>query len=349
MAEIAKQLIGELENGHHLTTAQFETLLTTAEADNWQHATESANALRVKNFGNVIYLRGLVEFTNYCKNDCLYCGIRRSNRDVTRYRLSEEQILDCLETGYGAGLRTLVLQGGEDPHFTDERLCAIITSVKTRHPDIAVTLSLGERSRESYRRLRDAGADRYLLRHETADERHYTLLHPAEQTFVNRMACLHALKELGFQVGCGMMVGSPFQTAGCLARDLAFIQDFRPHMVGLGPFIPHQATPFATKPHGSVEDTLHLLSLVRLILPKVLLPATTALATLSPQGRLDGILAGANVVMPNLSPRDVRGHYTLYDNKANTGEEAVEGLARLREDLATIGCRTVVDRGDAPT
>lgn len=344
----APQLIDSLKAGKRLSAKEFECFLSNLLPEDNTPIHDFANQLRIKQFGNKIFIRGLVEFTNYCKNDCLYCGIRRSNTSAVRYRLTTDQILDCMEQGYAAGFRTLVLQGGEDSFFTDDRMCAIVSAVKERHPDIAVTLSLGERSRESYRRLREAGADRYLLRHETATPWHYAKLHPATQILETRLECLGYLKELGYQVGCGMMVGSPFQTLECLARDLEFIQDFRPQMVGLGPFIPHQATPFANEPSGTVEMTLLMLSLVRMILPKVLLPATTALATLLPQGRLRGILSGANVVMPNLSPLDVRNHYTLYDHKANTGLEAVEGLKALNNELASIGCNISIERGDAP-
>ena len=348
MPSTARQLIDALRNGERLAAADFARLLAGMGPEETAFAREAANALRVAHFGNGIFLRGLVEFTNFCRNDCLYCGIRRSNAEVHRYRLTDAQILACMEEGYAAGFRTLVLQGGEDAYFTDARMTTLIAAIKGRHPDMAVTLSLGERSRESYRLLREAGADRYLLRHETATAWHYAKLHPAEQRLETRLACLEALKELGYQVGCGMMVGSPFQTTECLAADLAFIQNFRPHMVGLGPFIPHHATPFANEPAGTVEATLQMLSLVRLILPKVLLPATTALATLHPQGRLMGIQSGANVVMPNLSPRDLRDDYTLYDNKANTGLEAVEGVAALSRELAAIGCHVAPGRGDAP-
>ncbi len=348
MSGIVRELVAAIDDGRRLDAKEFERIITDCDSEDLAFAMERANARRVAQFGNEIYIRGLVELTNYCKNDCIYCGIRRSNQNVQRYRLTTEQIMSCLEQGYSAGIRTLVLQGGEDAYYNDDRVCGIVAEIKRMHPDIAVTLSLGERSCESYRRLREAGTDRYLLRHETATEWHYAKLHPASQTLANRMECLRCLKELGYQVGCGMMVGSPFQTAECLANDLAFIQDFRPHMVGLGPFIPHKDTPFAHESAGSVETTLLMLSLVRLILPKVLLPSTTALATLHPQGRLRGILAGANVVMPNLSPLDVRKHYTLYDNKANSGLEAVEGLAALAKELSTIGCRISQSRGDSP-
>ena len=348
MGEAVKSLVDSLAAGNRLTGPEFERILTEADTRDREYAMVLANQVRIAHFGQGIFIRGLVEFTNYCKNDCLYCGIRRSNRGALRYRLSLPQILDCQEQGYRAGFRTLVLQGGEDSFFDDDRMCAIVEALKERHPEMAVTLSLGERSCESYRRLREAGADRYLLRHETATEWHYAKLHPAEQSLSKRMNCLRCLKQLGYQVGCGMMVGSPYQTPACLSEDLRFIQEFRPQMVGLGPFIPHHATPFANEPPGSLEMTLLLLALVRLSLPTVLLPATTALATLSAQGRLSGILAGANVIMPNLSPKETRGHYTLYDNKANSGAEAAEGLAILSKELATIGCHIASGRGDAP-
>ena len=348
MNKVATQLIELLKAGERLSADDFERLLSNADQENVQALQEHANQLRLKQFGNKIFIRGLVEFTNFCKNDCLYCGIRRSNRELARYRLTQDQILECLETGYAAGLRTLVLQGGEDAYFTDARMCAIVTAIKERHPDIAVTLSLGERPFDSYRHLKEAGADRYLLRHETATEWHYAKLHPVSQKLSERMQCLQWLRELGYQVGCGMMVGSPFQTPECLAADLLFLQDFRPQMVGIGPFLPHHATPFASEPSGSLETTLFLLAVIRLMLPKVLLPATTALATLHPQGRLRGIQAGANVIMPNLSPREVRSQYTLYDNKAATGLEAVEGVAALSRELSTIGCHIDISRGDAP-
>ena len=348
MGEKARELIHALADGKPLSTAEYLHILTEADEQDRELARDLANRTRIARFGEGIFIRGLVEFTNYCKNDCLYCGIRRSNQDVVRYRLTQPQILECLEQGYAAGFRTLVLQGGEDSFFTDDRMCEIITAVKARHHDIAVTLSLGERSYESYRRLREAGADRYLLRHETAVAWHYAKLHPPAQRLDARLECLRQLKELGYQVGCGMMVGSPYQTAECLAADLSFIQEFKPQMVGLGPFIPHHATPFAKEPAGSVETTLLLLSLVRLTLPNVLLPATTALATLHPKGRLMGILAGANVIMPNLSPVSQRNNYALYDNKAHSGAEAAEGLATLSRELESIHCHIVVGRGDAP-
>jgi len=348
MGEQTRELISSLDGGARLDATMFERIINDCDSDDLAFAMKRANAKRKEQFGDEIFIRGLVEFTNYCRNDCLYCGIRRSNQQVERYRLTAEQIMECLEQGYSAEIRTLVLQGGEDTYFNDARVCALVSEIKSRHPDIAVTLSIGERPYESYMLFREAGADRYLLRHETATEWHYAKLHPSSQTLASRMECLRNLKALGFQVGCGMMVGSPFQTAACLAQDLAFIQDFRPHMVGIGPFIPHKATPFANESAGTVEQTLLMLSLVRLMHPKVLLPSTTALATLHPGGRLKGIMAGANVVMPNLSPLSVRGNYTLYDNKANTGLEAVEGLAALSRELDTIGCTISKGRGDAP-
>ncbi len=307
---------------------------------------EKADRLRRQIYGNQVYVRGLIEMTNYCKNDCYYCGIRRSNRDCDRYRLTEEQILACCREGYELGFRTFVLQGGEDAWFTDERLEALIGEIKKGFPDCAVTLSLGERSPESYERLRQAGADRYLLRHETATKSHYETLHPETMSFENRMASLRILRSLGYQVGCGFMVGSPGQTAEHLAADLAFIRDFQPDMCGIGPFIPHHATPFGNESAGTLEQTVYLLSIIRLLVPGVLLPATTALGTIDPVGREKGILAGANVVMPNLSPVAVRKKYELYENKICTGEESAQCRGCLAGRMASIGFEIVTDRGD---
>ncbi|MBQ4623799.1 MAG: [Clostridia bacterium] len=306
-----------------------------------------AEETRIAVYGRDVYIRGLIETTNICKNDCYYCGIRRSNASCSRYRLTLEDILEAAGEGYTLGFRTFVLQGGEDGWFTDERTTALIRELKHRHPDCAVTLSLGERSYESYRALREAGADRYLLRHETADEEHYAKLHPAELTLQNRMECLRNLKELGYQVGCGFMVGSPYQEVRHLAKDLKFIEEFSPAMCGIGPFITHKATPFASFPSGSFEDTIYLLSILRLIKPTLLLPATTALGTIHPKGREMGILAGANVVMPNLSPLSVRKKYELYEGKIATGEESAQSVRLLAERMESIGYKVVTARGDA--
>ena len=303
--------------------------------------------LRKKYYGDKVYTRGLIEFTNYCKNDCYYCGIRRGNRNAKRYRLTEEEILACCENGYELGFRTFVLQGGEDPYYSDERMEHIIRRIKEKYPECAVTLSIGERSMESYQRFRKAGADRYLLRHETADETHYRMLHPEEMSLQNRMECLKNLKILGYQVGAGFMVGSPNQTEECLAEDLLFLKELEPQMVGIGPFIPHHDTAFAKEPAGSVELTLYLLSVIRILLPKVLLPATTALGTMDPRGREKGLAVGANVVMPNLSPVKNRKQYELYDNKICTGEEAAECRGCLSRRVESVGLHLVSDRGDA--
>ena len=310
------------------------------------YAAERAASLRKQYYGNQVYIRGLIEVGNYCRNNCLYCGIRRGNLQCKRYRLTQAQILSCCEEGYALGFRTFVLQGGEDAYYSDERLCAILAAIKSRYPDCAVTLSLGERARESYQALFDAGADRYLLRHETADRTHYEKLHPPELSFDNRMRCLRDLQEIGYQVGCGFMVGSPWQTAETLAMDLAFIQDFSPAMCGIGPFIPHHATPFAEAAAGTLEQTLYLLSLIRLIQPNILLPATTALGTIHPEGRERGILAGANVIMPNLSPPEDRAKYELYDNKLSSGAESAQERQALERRMASIGYEVVTARGD---
>lgn len=309
---------------------------------------EEAVRIQKKYFENKIYTRGLIEFTNYCRNDCYYCGIRRSNRNASRYRLTKEEILQCCENGYELGFRTFVLQGGEDPWFNDDRMVDIIRSVKQRYPDCAITLSIGEKSKESYQRFKDAGADRYLLRHETASEEHYRYLHPESLSLANRKQCLYTLKELGYQIGAGFMVGAPGQTLEYLAEDLVFLKDLNPHMVGIGPFIPHHDTKFAEEPAGSVDLTLFLLSVIRILLPQVLLPATTALGTLDPSGREKGFQAGANVVMPNLSPVKNRKQYELYDNKICTGEEAAECRGCLTRRVESVGYEIVTDRGDSP-
>ncbi len=311
-----------------------------------EYAQTQGQAIAKQHFGNKIYIRGLIEFTNICKNDCLYCGLRHSNHKIERYRLSKDQILDCAHFGYISGFRTFVLQGGEDSYFDDDKICDLIITLKDKFPDCAVTLSIGERSKASYKAFFDAGADRYLLRHETANARHYSSLHPPNLTLKSRMECLYNLKEIGFQTGCGFMVGSPHQSIEALSDDLVFIQDFKPHMVGIGPFIPHSDTPFGKEATGSFELTLFLLALVRIMLKNVLLPSTTALGTIAPNGREMGILSGANVIMPNLSPESVRKKYMLYDNKLSTGCETAEGLIHLNEQLKSVGYAITIDRGD---
>ena len=338
-------LIEKLNNTHSLNKDEALQLIKQgAQHKNLLFAL--AQQAAQKSFGRQIFVRGLIEFTNYCKNDCYYCGIRRSNKNAARYRLTQEEILECCRAGYGLGFRTFVLQGGEDYFYSDDNIAAIVRAIKAQHSDCAVTLSIGERSRETYALWKQAGADRYLLRHETADFAHYAKLHPAELSAANRQQCLYTLKELGYQAGAGFMVGSPYQTAENLADDLMFLQKLRPQMIGIGPFIPHHDTPFKDEPAGSVELTLVLLAILRLLFPHVLLPATTALGTLAPGGRLLGIRAGANVIMPNLSPQNVRGKYLLYDNKLHTGAEAAEALNELQREVASIGYRIVSARGD---
>lgn len=307
-----------------------------------------ANVFRQKHFGNRIYIRGLIEFTNYCKNNCYYCGIRKDNKALERYRLSKEDILACCKQGYKLGFRTFVLQGGEDSHFTDSRLIDIITDIHNQYPDCAITLSLGERSKDSYNALYKAGASRYLLRHETADKEHYESLHPETMSYDNRLKCLQNLQQIGFQTGCGFMVGSPNQTYETIAKDLCYIQQFHPHMVGIGPFIAHHNTPFSEEKNGTLEDTLLIISLLRLIEPKLLIPSTTALGSIHPDGCKMGILAGANVIMPNLTPCSIREQYALYDNKISQGAETAEGLTTLKKQIKEIGFEIVTDIGDSP-
>ena len=339
-------LLDLLEEQGRLERQQWVQLISTYTPEDSEAAAVKARAVAQSRFGRDIFFRGIVEISNYCRNDCYYCGIRRGNRKVARYRLTKEEILECCAEGYSAGFRTFVLQGGEDVHFTDQVMIDIVSAISGTYPECAITLSLGERSRESYQALFDAGARRYLLRHETADAAHYGLLHPAELSWRHRMDCLRELKDIGYQTGCGMMVGAPFQTADHLASDMMFMSEFKPQMIGTGPFLPHQDTPFRDRPAGSVELTLFLLSLCRIMLPDVLLPATTALGTARGNGRLMGVLHGANVIMPNLSPLSQRRKYMLYDNKPIEERSAAESLAALDADLNTIGYRLRQGRGD---
>lgn len=348
MAQPTRILIDQLAQKHILPRGDLVQLIATYTADDAAYAGMLARKTAQSVFGNHIFIRGLIELTNYCHNDCLYCGIRRSNRNAQRYRLTKEEVLSCTREGYVLGFRTFVLQGGEDPFYTVSRMTEIVSAIKQQHPDCAVTLSVGEQSADVYQAYFDAGADRFLLRHETADEQHYSRLHPAELSGAHRKQCLRTLKHIGFQTGSGFMVGSPFQTPENLADDLLFLWDLKPEMIGIGPFIPHHDTPFADFPHGSVELTLFLLSLLRLMFPDVLLPATTALGTLDPIGREKGILAGANVVMPNLSPAAVRKKYMLYDNKLATGAESAQHIQELRDRFSAIGYDITIDRGDSP-
>ncbi len=341
--EVSLALLIELVSP--LTQAEGNTVLSNSISS---YLFEKATEKTALHFQNHVYKRGLIEFTNYCKNDCYYCGIRKGNPNVSRYRLSKSEILECCQQGHALGFRTFVLQGGEDPYYTDATLIDLIYEIKNRYPDCALTLSLGEKSKESFEAYFKAGADRYLLRHETADAHHYSTLHPSSQILESRKQCLWDLMEIGFQTGTGFMVGTPFQTTQTLVKDLQFIQELQPHMVGIGPFLPHHDTPFAAKPAGSLQRTLCLISILRLMLPSLLLPATTALGTIHPQGRELGILAGANVVMPNLSPVSIRKKYMLYDNKICTGEEAAECQGCLTNRMESIGRILVVNRGDAP-
>lgn len=342
------ETITKLAKNHTLSKQEYISLINCNDKESLEYLRQKAETQRQDIFGRDIYMRGLIEFTNYCKNDCLYCGIRRSNKNAQRYRLTKEEILDCCKNGYDLGFRTFVLQGGEDAYYTDDIIVETVREIKSQFPDCAVTLSIGEKPKESYKRYFDAGADRYLLRHETASAEHYSLLHPKDLSPENRMECLKNLKEIGFQTGCGFMVGSPYQTVENLAEDLIFIDKFKPHMVGIGPFIPHKDTPFRNEKSGTLEMTLKLLAIIRLILPKVMLPSTTALGTINPKGREMGILWGANVVMPNLSPTTVRKKYMLYDNKICTGDEAAECRFCMQKRMESIGYKVVVSRGDYP-
>lgn len=342
-----RELIRKLKTTNTLTKAEWVSLIENRTPELTGELFALAREEREKYYGKDVYVRGLIEFTNYCKNDCLYCGIRKSNPNANRYRLSGEEILSCCQNGYKLGFRTFVLQGGEDGFYTDEKMVHIIRDIHREYPDCAITLSIGEKSYKSYKAFFDAGAQRYLLRHETYSAAHYAKLHPASLTAESRQKCLWDLKKIGYQVGTGFMVGSPCQTAEHLAEDMLFIKELNPQMVGIGPFISHKDTPFAKEASGTLELTLYMLGLLRLMIPKVLLPATTALGTIHPKGRELGILAGANVVMPNLSPVSVRKDYMLYDNKICTGEEAAECRGCLERRMASIGYNIVTARGDS--
>ncbi|MBE6587511.1 MAG: [FeFe] hydrogenase H-cluster radical SAM maturase HydE [Ruminococcaceae bacterium] len=347
MTDRIRSLFNTLIKTRTLKVSEYKELIEGYSPDAREYAAALALLEKEKVYGKAVFIRGLIEISNICKNDCRYCGIRKSNHNCSRYRLTPEEILLCCERGHELGFRTFVLQGGEDGYFTDGVLCPLIEEIKRRYPDCAVTLSLGERSRESYEKLYGAGADRYLLRHETADPNHYALLHPSSLSYSERMRCLRDLKDIGYQVGCGFMVGSPGQTVDHLAKDLKFIEEFSPHMCGIGPFIPHKDTEYKDCSAGSVDLTCYLLSIIRLIKPAILLPATTALGTLEENGREKGILSGANVVMPNLSPEDAKAKYTLYNNKLTKGAESAEALELLKEKMAAIGAEIVCARGDA--
>jgi biotin synthase len=328
------------------TDAEILRLITAEDPQEMEDLFAAARTVRAEHYGNEVYFRGLIEFTNYCKNDCYYCGIRRSNTGVKRYRLSVEQILESCRVGDALGFKTFVLQGGEDPFFTDQRIVEAVGAVRQAYPDHAVTLSIGERGRKSYEAFFQAGANRYLLRHETANEAHYRAMHPADMSLKARKQCLWDLKAIGYQAGAGFMVGTPFQKPEYLLEDLRFLQELQPHMVGIGPFIPQKDTPFGEFPGGGLEQTLRMVALTRLLLPKALIPATTALGTINPLGREKGLMAGANVVMPNLSPRDVRKLYALYDNKICTGDEAAECRHCMEGRIRSFGFVPNMCRGD---
>ncbi len=339
-------IIEKLKTEQNASREELVFLLENITDSEREELRRAAQEKSLKIFGGRVYIRGLIEISSYCKNDCLYCGLRRSNKNAVRYRLTKEQILSCCEQGHALGFRTFVLQGGEDGYFTDEVMCDIVSEIRRRYPDCAITLSLGERSEQSLQRLFDSGADRYLLRHETADENHYARLHPDIMSGARRKGLLCTLKKIGYQTGAGFMVGSPYQTIENLADDLLFVKELSPQMCGIGPFIPHKDTVFRDFAQGSPELTLTLLSVLRLMNPRVLLPATTALGTIHPKGRELGILHGANVVMPNLSPREHRKDYAIYDNKICTGDEAAECIRCLSGKLNAIGYQIVTDRGD---
>ena len=346
MAGKIEDIIDKLNNASDASDEELKLLLLDDSEATRVYLRDKADLKRRSIYGNEVFIRGLIEFTNYCKNNCYYCGIRRDNKSLSRYRLDIADMLECADRAYDAGCRTFVFQGGEDLHFADDDLCRLISEIKKKYPDTAVTLSIGERSYDSYKRYYETGADRYLLRHETYDEMHYKKLHPDEMSWANRIKCLYDLKEIGYAVGSGFMVGSPFQTVENIICDIRFLQKLKPAMIGIGPYICHKDTPFASYRNGSLEMTIKVISILRLMFPGALIPATTALGTLADDGRILGIKSGANVIMPNVSPLDKRHLYSLYDNKIETGAETVEGLDILKKQLSEAGYEIVVDVGN---
>ena len=345
MSEKAKRLIDFLSENHRLSEEEYLFLVKNRNEEISEYLRKKADEARKSVYGNKIFVRGLIEISNVCKNDCYYCGIRKSNKNCDRYKLSEEEILSCCEKGYRLGFRTFVLQGGEGV-FSVDIICNVVTKIRRKYPDCAITLSLGEYQKSDFEKMKNAGADRYLLRHETIDKMHYEKLHPSEMSYEKRMKCLKDLKELGFQVGCGFLVGSPYSSDEIIAREFKFIEEFSPEMCGIGPFIPQKDTPFKNEKSGTAEETAFYLSIIRLIKPNILLPATTALGTIKEDGRELGIISGANVLMPNLSPQKQREKYTLYDNKLATGVESAEKIEKLKEQMLKIGYEIITDRGD---
>ena len=339
-------IISKFIDTHSLSVEEYESLLNNITDEEKEVLKREATKLAKSIYGNKIFARGLIEFSNYCKNNCYYCGIRNGNKNCDRYRLTKEQIYDCCDLGYELGFRTFVLQSGEDLFFNDDLMTEIISHIRKNFPDCAITISIGEKEKSTYQKYFDAGANRYLLRHETANKKLYETIHPKEMSFENRMRCLQDLRDIGFQVGAGYMVECPHQTNYDLALDLKFIEEFKPEMCGIGPFIPHKDTDYRNEKAGTLEKTLLLLSITRIIHPHVLLPATTALGTIHPLGREMGVQHGANVVMPNLSPTEVRSKYLLYDNKICTGDEAAECKNCMSARMSRIGYELVIDRGD---
>ncbi|MDY4078081.1 MAG: [FeFe] hydrogenase H-cluster radical SAM maturase HydE [Clostridium sp.] len=339
------KIIDKLYETNNATRDELEFLLENLNDDSKKYLIEKSNLTRMKVYGDKVYLRGLIEFTNYCVRDCMYCGIRASNKNAERYRLTIDEILECAELGDRLGYKTYVLQGGEDPYFTDDIMVEIISKIKKRFPENAITISLGERSYESYEKMFKAGADRYLIRHETATKELYEKLHP-KASFENRRRCLEDLKKIGYQIGSGFMIGLPGQKVSDLVNDLLYVKELNPHMVGIGPFISHKDTPLKDEKNGTLEDTITLIAILRLLLPKALIPATTSLGTINPLGRELGIKAGANVVMPNLSPTSVREKYSLYDGKICTGDEAAECRRCIEGRINRAGFKVEVSRGD---
>ncbi len=335
MRDELRALIEQAERGHRLTEPELASLLAAEEAT--EAMAEAADRVRRDFVGDEVHLRGLIEFSSYCRQNCMYCGLRRDNERARRYRLSPEEIVALAEKARGAGYPTVVMQSGEDAWFTAERLAEIVARVKAL--GLTVTLSVGERSREEYRLLREAGADRFLLRIETTDRELYERLDPG-MSYENRLRCLSDLRELGYEVGTGCLVGLPGQTVASLARDVLFFRSIDADMVGIGPLVPNGDTPLGDAAPGDMGMVRRMVAAIRLLLPEANIPATTAMETLQPGAREIMLRSGANVMMPNVTEGEARQSYALYPGKACVADTPEQCRACMEGRIRAMG-RTV--------
>lgn len=335
-----KKLIEKASTLHRLEREELIALLEDENCN--QNLFEAADSVRKNFVGDEIHLRGLIEFSNICKNNCCYCGLRRDNRKISRYRLENAEILELAAHGAAMGLKTIVLQSGEDAYYGCERLCEIIRGIKRLN--VALTLSIGEKSLEDYQAYHAAGADRFLLRIETTDRTLYER-HDPEMSWEARRQCLTDLRRAGLEVGSGCLVGLPGQTVASLADDILFFKEIEADMIGIGPFIPHPDTPLGDASGGRLETALKVMALTRLLLPDINIPATTAMETLAQDGQIRALKAGANVIMPNITLTDYRRYYELYPGKSATGYTPDESLKKVVAKIESIGRKVALGFG----